>query len=98
MTRIDSHETSPARVDPPAQLPSRERLIVWGGISAVTEMYARIARGRSTGRGGRTWLFVAEYLIAWTGFGAAITAVQYPLERTGIVAGAEVQKSAVRLR
>ena len=35
MTRIDLHETSPARVDAPAQLPSRERLIVWGGILTV---------------------------------------------------------------
>ena len=152
MTRAYSHETSPSRPDPPLHLPSRERLIVWGGISAVTailwlvlarmpmpasgmnggamggmtsamdagaavrslrdawlifamwtvmmaammlpsaspmiEMYARIARGRSTERGGRAWLFAAGYLIAWTGFGAAVTVVQYPLERTRIIADA----------
>jgi predicted metal-binding membrane protein len=145
-----SRETSPTRVDPPAQLPLRQSLIVWGGIltftaiawfvlarmpmpvsgmnggaisciastihagavpwtlrdtwlifamwtvmmaammlpsaSPMIEMYARIARGRSAERSGRAWLFAAGYLIAWTGFSAAITVSQYGLERTRIVA------------
>jgi predicted metal-binding membrane protein len=152
MTPALSRETSPSRADPPAQLPWRERLIVWGGISAVTavawlvlarmpmratgvsggavggltaamdagaaawslrdawfvcamwtvmmaammlpsaspmiEMYARIARGQSIERSWRAWLFGAGYLIAWTGFGAAMTVVQYPLARTRIVGDA----------
>ncbi|HYB90625.1 MAG TPA: DUF2182 domain-containing protein [Candidatus Binataceae bacterium] len=147
-----SHEASAPRADAPPPLPSRERVIVWGGIAAVTaiswlvlarmpmppsgmnggamgdmaaamdacgaawslrdawlvlamwsvmmaammlpsaipmiEMYARMARGRAAGQGGSAWLLVAGYLIAWTGFAAAITAVQYPLERTRIIGDA----------
>jgi predicted metal-binding membrane protein len=52
------------------------------------EMHARIARGHGAGQSRRTWLFASGYLIAWTGFAAAIAAVQYPLERTGIVGDA----------
>jgi predicted metal-binding membrane protein len=55
--------------------------------SPMIEMYARIARGRNAG-GGRAWLFVAGYLIAWTAFSAVITGVQYGLERTRIIADA----------
>ncbi len=54
----------------------------------MIEMHARIARGQSTDRSGRTLLFAAGYLIAWTGFSVAITAVQYPLDRTGIIGNA----------
>jgi len=54
----------------------------------MIEMHARIARGRGIGRGLRTWLFAAGYLIAWTGFGAAATSVQYPLERIRIIGDA----------
>jgi predicted metal-binding membrane protein len=53
--------------------------------SPMIEMYARIARGRSAERSGRAWLFPAGYLIARTGFSAAITVSQYGLERTRIV-------------
>ncbi len=148
MARIFSHRNSADRVEPSARLPSRERLIVWGSILAVTafswlvlarialtqhainrgmissmnaggvpwslrdawfifamwtmmmaammlpsaspmiEMYVRMARGRSTERVGHAGFFAIGYLIAWTGFSAAITAVQYALERTGIVGGA----------
>ena len=150
MAPADAHETFSSRAGSPPQLPSRERLAVWGGITAVTavswlalvrlrvpggmsaprgdiasamgagatvwsfhdawlvfvmwtvmmaammlpsaspmiEMYARIARGRTAERIGHTWLFVAGYLIAWAGFSAAITAVQYPLERSRIIGDA----------
>jgi predicted metal-binding membrane protein len=54
----------------------------------MIEMHARIARGRRAERGRRTWLFAAGYLTAWTGFGAALTVVQYPLERTRIIGDA----------
>lgn len=54
--------------------------------SPMIEMYARIARGQNAERGGRAWLFACGYLSAWTGFSAAITVVQYVLERTRIVA------------
>lgn len=54
----------------------------------MIEMHARIARGRSAERGWRTWLFAAGYLTAWTGFSAALTVVQYPLERTRIIGDA----------
>lgn len=54
----------------------------------MIEMHARMTRGRSAERSGHTWPFVAGYLIAWTGFAAGIAAVQYPLERTGIVGDA----------
>src|SRR5512146_1338029 len=56
--------------------------------SPTIEMYGRIARGRRSERVGRAWLFVAGYLIAWAGFSAALTVVQYVLERVGIVADA----------
>jgi predicted metal-binding membrane protein len=52
------------------------------------EMHARIARGRGAGQSRHTWLFALGYLIAWTGFAAAIAAVQYPLERSGIIVDA----------
>jgi len=148
MTPVRSTELVPSRMDAPARLPSRERVILWAGILSVTavswlvlawmpmpsasisggvggmtaamgagavvwslrdaglifamwtvmmaammlpsagpmiEMHERIARGESAGRSGRTWLFAAGYLIAWTGFGAAITVAQYPLERSRII-------------
>jgi predicted metal-binding membrane protein len=152
MTPDDSHTTPPSQTGAPAQLPARERLVVWAGILSVTaiswlvlarmpmpsaglgggpmsgmtaamsagaaswslrdaglifamwtvmmaammlpsagpmlEMHARIARGRSAENSGRTWIFAAGYLIAWAGFGAAITMVQYPLERTRIIGDA----------
>jgi predicted metal-binding membrane protein len=56
--------------------------------SPTIEMYGRIARSRSSERVGRAGLFVVGYLIAWAGFSAAITLVQYVLERVGIVADA----------
>lgn len=56
--------------------------------SPMIAMYARIARGRSAERSARAWLFAAGYLIAWTGFSAAATVVQFALERTGIIADA----------
>jgi predicted metal-binding membrane protein len=54
--------------------------------SPMIEMYARIARGRSAERSGHAWMFAAGYLIAWTGFSAAITMAQYGLERARILA------------
>jgi predicted metal-binding membrane protein len=51
----------------------------------MIEMHARIARGRTEEGSGPTWLFAADYLIAWTGFGAAITVVQYPLEHAAVI-------------
>jgi predicted metal-binding membrane protein len=54
----------------------------------MIEMHARIARGLSAQRSGRTWLFVAGYLIAWTGFAAAIVLAQYLLAYTGIIGDA----------
>ncbi len=56
--------------------------------SPMIEMYARIARGQSAERAGRACFFALGYLIAWTGFSAAITVVQYALERSRIIAGA----------
>jgi predicted metal-binding membrane protein len=50
----------------------------------MTEMHVRIARGQSAGTG-PTWLFVAGYLFAWTLFAAAITLLQYALERTSLI-------------
>jgi predicted metal-binding membrane protein len=149
MTSDGSQRTYSSRSHAAAQLPSRERLILWTGILFVTviswlvlarmpmphasfsrevvrcttaavsarrvvwslrdgglvfvmwtvmmaammlpsagsmiEMHARIARSRSAEPIGRTWLFAAGYVIAWVGFGAAVTVVQYPLERTGII-------------
>ena len=52
------------------------------------EMYARVARRRSSASVGSVWLFAAGYLIAWTGFAAAITLVQYPLQRSWIIGDA----------
>lgn len=139
------------KADSPAQLPSRERFVVWGGILAVTaiawlvlarmpapasrmnpgamggmispmdagaavwslrdawlifamwtvmmaammipsaspmiEMYARIARGSGAERAAHASFFALGYLIAWTGFSAAITVVQFALERSRIIAG-----------
>jgi predicted metal-binding membrane protein len=54
----------------------------------MIEMHARISQGGGVERSGHTWLFAAGYLIAWTGFGAAMTAVQYPLERVRLVSDA----------
>jgi predicted metal-binding membrane protein len=54
----------------------------------MIEMHARISRGGGVERNGRTWLFATGYLVAWTGFSAAITAVQYPLERVRLVSEA----------
>ena len=59
----------------------------------MIEMYARIARQR-TAAIGSAWLFAAGYLIAWTGFGAAITLVEYPLERSRIIGDAMRMKPA----
>ena len=146
MTPVGSLETRGSRSAAPAQLPSFERLVVWGGMTALAAvswlmlvrlpisanmsgtasvmdagatvwslhdawlafvmwtvmmaammlpsasptiaMYARIPRGRNAKRLGYEWLFVAGYLIAWTAFGAAMTAVQYPLERTRMIGDA----------
>jgi len=54
----------------------------------MIEMYARIARRQTSDRIGSAWLFTAGYLIAWTGFAAAITIVQYPLQRSRIITDA----------
>jgi len=54
-------------------------------VGPTLEMYARIARGHGNRPNRRIWLFASGYLMAWTGFAAAIAAVQYPLERAGIV-------------
>jgi predicted metal-binding membrane protein len=54
----------------------------------MVEMYTRIARRRTSDSIGSAWLFAAGYLIAWTGFSAAITLVQYPLDRSGIIGAA----------
>jgi predicted metal-binding membrane protein len=54
----------------------------------MIEMHARIARGGGVERSARTWLFAAGYLIAWAGFGAAMTALQYALERVQLVSDA----------
>jgi predicted metal-binding membrane protein len=54
----------------------------------MIEMHARIARGLSSENTVSTWLFAAGYLIAWTGFAAAVVPAQYLLERTGIIGDA----------
>jgi predicted metal-binding membrane protein len=51
----------------------------------MIEMHARIARGAKAEHTPSQWLFAAGYLVAWTGFAAVITAVQYPMQRTGII-------------
>jgi predicted metal-binding membrane protein len=56
--------------------------------SPMIEMYARVGRGRDAEQGARTWIFVSGYLLAWAGFSAVMTAVQYTLERADLITDA----------
>jgi predicted metal-binding membrane protein len=147
MTPDDSQASSRSRTEAPAQLLTRQRLLVWAGILSVTavswfvlvrmpmpsggigaesmngmamsgaaskwqlrdaamifamwtvmmaammlpstlpmiEMHARISRGQSAEAAGHAPLFAAGYLLAWTCFAAAMTLVQYQLDRMAII-------------
>ncbi len=56
-------------------------------VSPTLMMYARIARSRDAGAAAtrRVWFFAAGYLTVWTVFSVGATALQYGLDRTGII-------------
>jgi predicted metal-binding membrane protein len=54
----------------------------------MIEMYRRIARGGKVEHRTAHGLFMAGYLMAWTGFAAAITSAQYSMQRAGVIGDA----------
>jgi predicted metal-binding membrane protein len=58
--------------------------------SPMVMSYARIARSRGARAGLRVWCFAAGYLAIWTLFSAAVTAIQFELQRHSLISNALV--------